>query len=41
MELGSIVSVNLTPPPSRSIELPWSALTKDISEPAVWLVDGD
>ncbi|MBS5838254.1 MAG: efflux RND transporter periplasmic adaptor subunit [Pseudomonas sp.] len=40
MDLGSIVTVNLTPPPSRSIELPWSALTKDVSEPAVWLVDG-
>ena len=39
MDLGSIVSVNLTPPPSRSIELPWSALTKDISEPAVWIAD--
>ncbi len=39
MDLGSIVSVNLTPAPSRSIELPWSALTKDISEPAVWIAD--
>ena len=39
MDLGSIVSVNLTPPASRSIELPWSALTKDISEPAVWIAD--
>ena len=39
MDLGSIVSVNLTPPPSPSIELPWSALTKDISEPAVWIAD--
>ena len=26
-------------PPSPSIELPWSALTKDISEPAVWIAD--
>ena len=39
MDLGSIVTVNLTPPASRSIELPWSALTKDISEPAVWVAD--
>ena len=39
MDLGSIVTVNLTPPASRSIELPWSALTKDISEPAVWIAD--
>jgi len=39
MDLGAIVSVNLTPAASRSIELPWSALTKDVSEPAVWLVD--
>ena len=39
MDLGSIVSVNLPPPPSPSIELPWSALTKDISEPAVWIAD--
>ena len=39
MDLGSIVSVNLTPTASPSIELPWSALTKDVSEPAVWLVD--
>ncbi|MEB0207450.1 efflux RND transporter periplasmic adaptor subunit [Pseudomonas sp. CCC3.1] len=40
MELGSIVSVNLTPAPRPSVELPWSALTKDVSEPAVWVVDG-
>ena len=39
MDLGSIVSVNLTPPASPSIELPWSALTKDVSEPAVWIAD--
>ena len=39
MDLGSIVSVNLTPPSSPSVELPWSALTKDISEPAVWIAD--
>jgi len=23
------------------VELPWSALTKNISQPAVWLVDGE
>ncbi|MFJ7885673.1 efflux RND transporter periplasmic adaptor subunit [Pseudomonas sp. NPDC096917] len=40
MDLGSIVTVNLTPAPRPSIELPWSALTKDVSEPAVWVVDG-
>lgn len=39
MNLGSIVSINLTPAPSPSIELPWSALTKDVSEPAVWVAD--
>ena len=39
MDLGSIVTVNLTPHPSPSIELPWSALTKDVSEPAVWITD--
>ncbi|MFP3516095.1 efflux RND transporter periplasmic adaptor subunit [Pseudomonas sp. SIMBA_077] len=39
MDLGSIVSVNLTPAPKSSIEMPWSALTKDLSEPAVWVVD--
>ena len=39
MDLGSIVSVNLTPPASPSIKLPWSALTKDVSEPAVWIAD--
>ena len=39
MELGSVVSVNLTSAPSPSIELPWAALTKDVSEPAVWVAD--
>ena len=39
MDLGSIVTVNVTPHPSPSIELPWSALTKDVSEPAVWITD--
>ena len=40
MDLGSIVTVNLSPAPRPSVELPWSALTKDVSEPAVWVVDG-
>src|SRR5450830_2004298 len=39
MDLGSVVSATVTAPAKASIELPWSALTKDISEPAVWLVD--
>ena len=41
MELGSVVSATANGPAKASIELPWSALTKDLSEPAVWLVDGD
>ena len=40
MDLGSIVTVNLSPAPRPSVELPWSALTKDVSAPAVWVVDG-
>ncbi|WP_017901980.1 efflux RND transporter periplasmic adaptor subunit [Pseudomonas asplenii] len=39
MDLGSVVSATVTAPAKASIELPWSALTKDVSEPAVWLVD--
>lgn len=39
MELGSVVSATVTSPSRQSIELPWSALTKDIGDPAVWLVD--
>lgn len=41
MDLGSVVSAALSVPGSRSVELPWSALTKDLSEPAVWVVEGD
>jgi hypothetical protein len=41
MELGSVVSATANGPAKASIELPWAALTKDLSEPAVWLVDGD
>ena len=41
MELGSVVSATANGPAKASIELPWSALTKDLNEPAVWLVDGE
>ncbi len=43
MDLGSVVSVALSKPANASVELPWSALTKDLGEhlgkPAVWVVD--
>ena len=42
MDLGSVVSASMSGPGKASVELPWSALTKDSSEPAVWIVeDGD
>lgn len=41
MRLGSVVSATANGPAKPSIELPWSALTKDLNEPAVWLIDGD
>jgi RND family efflux transporter MFP subunit len=41
MQLGSVVSATANGPAKASIELPWSALTKDLNEPAVWLIDGD
>jgi RND family efflux transporter MFP subunit len=41
MQLGSVVSATAHAPAKPSIELPWAALTKDLSEPAVWLVDAD
>lgn len=41
MQLGSVVSATANGPSKPSVELPWAALTKDISEPAVWLIDGD
>lgn len=41
MELGSVVSATANRAGKPSIELPWSALTKDVSEPAVWLVGED
>ena len=41
MRLGSVVSATANGPAKPSVELPWSALTKDLNEPAVWLIDGD
>jgi len=41
MRLGSVVSATGKGKAAPSVELPWSALTKDINDPAVWLVDGD
>ncbi|PQZ86127.1 MULTISPECIES: efflux RND transporter periplasmic adaptor subunit [Pseudomonas] len=41
MQLGSVVSATANGQAKPSVELPWSALTKDLSEPAVWLVDAD
>jgi RND family efflux transporter MFP subunit len=41
MDLGSVVSASLAVPASSSIELPWSALTKSESKPAVWVLEGD
>ncbi|MDD2059430.1 efflux RND transporter periplasmic adaptor subunit [Pseudomonas sp. GD03860] len=38
MELGSPVTATGNVQGKPSIELPWSALTKDLHEPAVWLV---
>jgi RND family efflux transporter MFP subunit len=39
MQLGSVVSATAKGTGKTAVELPWSALTKNISEPAVWLVD--
>ncbi|NBA94329.1 efflux RND transporter periplasmic adaptor subunit [Pseudomonas sp. R5(2019)] len=41
MELGSVVSATASPPGKASIALPWSALTKNLSSPAVWVVGED
>lgn len=41
MDLGSVVSVTARAPSLASVELPWSALTKYESAPAVWWVDDD
>ncbi len=40
MRLGSVVSATANVPGKAAVELPWSALTKNLSDPAVWLVDG-
>ncbi|MED7666020.1 efflux RND transporter periplasmic adaptor subunit [Pseudomonas moraviensis subsp. stanleyae] len=39
MQLGSVVSATAKGTGKSAVELPWSALTKNISDPAVWLVD--
>lgn len=39
MQLGSVVSAALVAPGTRSVELPWSALTKDLHDTAVWVVE--
>jgi multidrug efflux pump subunit AcrA (membrane-fusion protein) len=41
MQLGSVVSATAQTRGKAAVELPWSALTKDVSVPAVWLVDGE
>ncbi|MGE7958192.1 efflux RND transporter periplasmic adaptor subunit [Pseudomonas sp. NPDC089530] len=41
MDLGSAVSASANAAGHNSVELPWAALTKDLSEPAVWLVGAD
>ncbi|WP_263261453.1 efflux RND transporter periplasmic adaptor subunit [Pseudomonas sp. RIT-PI-S] len=41
MHLGSVVSGSLTAPSKPAVELPWSALTKDMHDPAVWLLKDD
>ncbi|WPP00115.1 efflux RND transporter periplasmic adaptor subunit [Pseudomonas sp. HR96] len=47
MRLGSVVSASLDAPSSSSVELPWAALTKDLSktgvpaDSAVWVLQGD
>ncbi|WP_213878361.1 efflux RND transporter periplasmic adaptor subunit [Pseudomonas sp. dw_358] len=47
MQLGSVVSASLDAPAASSVELPWSALTKDLTktgapaDSAVWVLQGD
>lgn len=41
MDLGSVVGVSLAAPSTNSVELPWSALTKDADSSAVWVLQGD
>ncbi|MCO7575228.1 MULTISPECIES: efflux RND transporter periplasmic adaptor subunit [Pseudomonas] len=41
MDLGSVVSATARAHGKATVVLPWSALTKNLSEPAVWLVGED
>lgn len=41
MELGSVVSATARANAKASVVLPWSALAKDLRDPAVWLVGAD
>ncbi|OLF56456.1 efflux RND transporter periplasmic adaptor subunit [Pseudomonas chlororaphis] len=41
MDLGSVVSATAQAAGQASVELPWAALTKSLSDPAVWLVGED
>lgn len=41
MQLGSVVSATAKTSSKSAVELPWSALTKNLSDPAVWLVDDE
>ncbi|AZD58265.1 Multidrug efflux system, membrane fusion component TriA [Pseudomonas chlororaphis subsp. aurantiaca] len=41
MDLGSVVSASVHAAGQASVELPWAALTKNLNEPAVWLVGED
>ncbi|AVO56637.1 efflux RND transporter periplasmic adaptor subunit [Pseudomonas chlororaphis] len=41
MDLGSVVGASAHVPGKASVELPWAALTKNLNEPAVWLVGDD
>ncbi|CAN7193188.1 MULTISPECIES: efflux RND transporter periplasmic adaptor subunit [unclassified Pseudomonas] len=41
MQLGSVVSATAKPVGKTAVELPWAALTKNLSDPAVWLVDAE
>lgn len=41
MRLGSVVSATAKSAGKTAVQLPWAALTKNVSKPAVWLVDGE
>ncbi|MCF4995445.1 efflux RND transporter periplasmic adaptor subunit [Pseudomonas syringae] len=41
MQLGSVVSATAKTPGKSAVELPWSALTKNLSDPAVWIIDDE